>query len=129
MDSMGIAAYSWKNLVADYFKSRAASSKDPIDRRPVLEILVQQSGPDILLLQAPKDMICLRRCADALPDEKKRSQPSTSPVKPVMRPQMKKQKLVTKSSALTDMLSESPTSCPPQKVDRTFYGRGVFEDP
>jgi hypothetical protein len=41
---------SWYNFVNDYFNSRIAASKDPIDLRPVLNMLVRRGGSQGLRL-------------------------------------------------------------------------------
>jgi hypothetical protein len=50
---------SWYNFVNDYFNSRIAASKDPIDLRPVLNMLVRRGGSQGLRLDTlGEDIVC-----------------------------------------------------------------------
>ena len=94
---------SWNNLVSDYFNSRISASKDHIDLRPVLSVQIRRGGSQGLRLDMMvDDMVCLQRCADALPSGQEQ-RPTTSTTS-ASRPPMKKRKLMTKSTALEDMM-------------------------
>lgn len=99
----GNTFWSWNNLVADYFSSRTAASKEAIDLRPVLNMLVQR-GTQGLRFHGLEEMVCLQRCADTLLEKKQEPQLSKPPTKSAARPPMKKRKLATNSTALADMM-------------------------
>jgi hypothetical protein len=97
---------SWDNFVSDYFNSRIAASKDPLDLRPVLNMLVRRGGSQGLRLDTlGEDIVCLQRCTEEMPlGLEHKSQFSTPPATSAARPPVKKRKLVMDSTALEDMM-------------------------
>ena len=98
----------WNSMVSDYFNSRASTSDDPIDLRPVLNMQVRRGTSHGNRLDTRGgEMVCLQRCAETLPpgQEQKEQLPATSTsAKPGARPPMKKRKLMANSTTLEDMM-------------------------
>jgi hypothetical protein len=99
----------WNSMVSDYFNSRASTSGDPIDLRPVLNMQVRRGTSQGNRLDTRGgEMVCLQRCADTSPlgqEQKEQLLATSTSTKPAAPPPMKKRKLMVNSTALEDMMS------------------------
>jgi hypothetical protein len=93
---------SWSHLVADYIRNELKSSKEEIDRRPLLHVRVgSEPGdhPHSHRLDDPSAIVCLKRGIE--PQIAKKEDPVEQRSS---RPMFKKRKIVFDSGDLDGML-------------------------
>lgn len=100
----GAASQTWDSLLADYLISRAATSGESIDSRPVLDVIISQRQESYQFSHID-EMVCLKRGPRKMVTEEILATASTRSAKTDgAPPPIKKRRLALGSTALDEML-------------------------